>query len=191
MRIVGFDGIPFSVLEILGRCRPRKAFRMAADNHQFSISDKDLMPGPWDVQIRKALALHRNEAYPGGITRCGPARDRLQEQGAPCQQQDYLEDFSHTLAKVALSFGTSTHASGKTDLQFTENASQGAKIYQKSDKSFRRDGLLLSKNKSMMEPIRKAFYEAPSTSVFEVKQEGIICVSDPKFNGMNQEEEEW
>ena len=43
----------------------------------------------------------------------------------------------------------------------------------------------------MMEPTRKAFYEAPSTMVFEIKQEGVICASDPLFNGMNQDEEEW
>ena len=29
----------------------------------------------------------------------------------------------------------------------------------------------------MMEPTRKEFYEAPSTRVFEVKQEGMICAS--------------
>ena len=43
----------------------------------------------------------------------------------------------------------------------------------------------------MMEPTRKAFYEAPLAMVVEVKQKGIICASDPKFNGMNQDEEDW
>lgn len=38
------------------------------------------------------------------------------------------------------------------------------------------------------------FYEAPSTRVFEVKQEGVICDSEtetdgsPAFNGFNNEE---
>lgn len=34
----------------------------------------------------------------------------------------------------------------------------------------------------MMEPTRKEFYEAPSTRVFEVKQEGMICASGEKTN---------
>ena len=34
----------------------------------------------------------------------------------------------------------------------------------------------------MMEPTRKEFYEAPSTRVFEVKQEGEICASGEKTN---------
>lgn len=37
----------------------------------------------------------------------------------------------------------------------------------------------------MMEPTRKAFYEAPLAMVVEVKQKGIICASGEKtdWNG--------
>lgn len=45
-----------------------------------------------------------------------------------------------------------------------------------------------------MEKKEKQFYEAPSTTVFEVRHEGIICASDvetsgdPLYNGFNTEE---
>jgi hypothetical protein len=42
-----------------------------------------------------------------------------------------------------------------------------------------------------MELSHKVLYEAPSTTVFEVRQEGVICASDPTFIGMNQDEEVW
>lgn len=36
----------------------------------------------------------------------------------------------------------------------------------------------------------KELYEAPSTMVFEVKQEGVICASpDYNYNGFGNEEE--
>ena len=52
-----------------------------------------------------------------------------------------------------------------------------------------------SKNIIRMEQTIKQFYEAPSTTVFEVRQEGVLCasvmadpISDP-FSGL--EELEW
>lgn len=46
-----------------------------------------------------------------------------------------------------------------------------------------------------METKHKELYEAPSTMVFEVRQEGVICASvatfNAAYNGMNQEEEVW
>ena len=30
-----------------------------------------------------------------------------------------------------------------------------------------------------MDRIEKQFYEAPSTTVLELRQEGVVCVSDP------------
>ena len=135
--------MPGSVLEILRRSCPDKALRMTADYHQLSIGHKQLMPGPGDVQIRQAFALHRDKAHPCGILPGGVARSSLQEQEAPYQQQIYSEDFFHTIAKLALSPGTSTHASGKSYLQFPENASREAEIFQKSDKSSRQDAIFL------------------------------------------------
>lgn len=50
-------------------------------------------------------------------------------------------------------------------------------------------------NNTPMETIHKEHYEAPSTSVFEVRQEGVICQSGtgtngaPTYNGFNTEEE--
>lgn len=49
-----------------------------------------------------------------------------------------------------------------------------------------------------MEKNCKRYYEAPSTMVFEVKQQGVICASgevefdefgNPVFNGLGDEEE--
>ena len=46
----------------------------------------------------------------------------------------------------------------------------------------------------MDKPI-KQFYEAPSTTVFEARQEGVLCASQtgatgsPTYNGFNTEEE--
>lgn len=34
-----------------------------------------------------------------------------------------------------------------------------------------------------MEQMEKQVYEAPSTMMFEVKQEGVICASDPITGG--------
>ena len=52
-------------------------------------------------------------------------------------------------------------------------------------------------NDISMETKRKELYEAPSTMVFEVAQEGVICASgdpefnvgDPLFTGFGDEEE--
>ena len=38
-------------------------------------------------------------------------------------------------------------------------------------------GYLCLSNNTPMETIHKEFYEAPSTMVFEVRQEGVICAS--------------
>ena len=40
-----------------------------------------------------------------------------------------------------------------------------------------------------METKQKELYEAPSTMMFEVKQEGVICASDPRYKGLGDEEE--
>lgn len=41
-----------------------------------------------------------------------------------------------------------------------------------------------------MDPNTNTLYEAPSTTVIEVKQEGVICASgDPKGNWLGNEEE--
>lgn len=41
-----------------------------------------------------------------------------------------------------------------------------------------------------METIHKELYEAPSTMVFEVRQEGVICASgDPDGNWFGNEED--
>ena len=45
-----------------------------------------------------------------------------------------------------------------------------------------------------MEAKLKDLYEAPSTMVFEVKQEGVVCASPdyaPNYNKPFNDEEEW
>jgi len=39
-----------------------------------------------------------------------------------------------------------------------------------------------------MEQTNKQFYEAPSASVFEVRQEGVICASGGEYPGWEEEE---
>lgn len=42
-----------------------------------------------------------------------------------------------------------------------------------------------------MEKTEKQFYEAPSVRMIEVRQESIICVSDPDYNKPFDPEEDW
>ena len=42
---------------------------------------------------------------------------------------------------------------------------------------------------AIMRSKQKVLYEAPSTMVYEVESEGVICTSDPKYKGMGDEEE--
>lgn len=39
-----------------------------------------------------------------------------------------------------------------------------------------------------MEKRQKKYYEAPSTMVFDIRQESVICASDPSYNGFGVEE---
>ena len=55
-------------------------------------------------------------------------------------------------------------------------------------------GYLLPVKTTPMETIHKEHYDAPSTMVFEVRQEGVICQSEtgtegnPTYNGFDTEE---
>ena len=57
--------------------------------------------------------------------------------------------------------------------------------------SYMRDGFSELKNTqfAIMRSKQKVLYEAPSTMVYEVESEGVICTSDPKYKGMGDEEE--
>jgi len=37
----------------------------------------------------------------------------------------------------------------------------------------------------------KLVYCSPASELIDIQTQGVLCLSDPEFNGMNQQEEEW